>query len=537
MSPVLLSALLTLACTGGTLPTDSADTATGDTTPVQPPDPRYDDFIAALQADFEDNHAFGTSVAIHQDGRPLFTWTVGHRDADGTEPLSPDTLLQIGSTTKMFTATALLQQVQAGRLALDQTLGQALPELTFAHDPDWQDEMSLHHLISMQSGFVDAVDWLGATGPEELADWHLDQFPSTYWVMAPPGSFFNYSNPGFTYAGYVTERVDPGGRYWEDLVVEDVFRPLGMDRTYVQLSDAEADGDWAESYGYNDLATAGIGTVDMSTLTDPTSQRPAGSSTWSTPTQLIEMARFLMDGDTAVLDGDHHPLLTADHVATEFDGLYADGGYGRSYGYGVMLNTGFIDHDNGWVETPVWCHGGATVSFSSDLCVLPEHGFAISILSSGFGSSHARALATAMGTLIDGLPASVPYASPTVDPARLEELVGTYDENWQVGRMIFTLDDDGELTVEMPVLDDFSVPYSRDLIPYASDLWFVEIQGAYYDLSFVGPGGEPAGFVRNRSFVGIRSADDGGDTQAGPDGPPALPPGLAVLPSRLPRLD
>ncbi len=520
--------VMVMGCPGGTTSSDSGTLVDSGATTDLPPDPRYDAFIAALEADHELNDGYGVSVAIWQDGYPLFTYTIGSKDADGEEPLTPDTLLQIGSTTKMFTATALLQQVQAGRLALTDTLADALPELSFRYSDEWAEQITLHDLLSMRSSFVDVVDWAGGSADSELEAWHLADFPSTFWVMADPGTFFNYSNPGYTYAGYVTETVDPEGRAWADLMREDVFGPLGMDRTLLRATEAEEDGDWAESYGYTDVTTGALGTVDMSNLTDPASQRPAGSSTWSTPTQVVEMARFLVDGDESLLDDAHRSLLTTGHVATEFEGLYADGGYGRSYGYGVNQNTGFVDHEATWFSVPVWCHNGATVSFSSDFCVLPEHGLAISILSSGYGSSHAQALATAFGTLTEGLPEGTPYEEASVDPDGLERLEGYYFDPWSVGGMIITRDGDG-LDISMPELEGAGYSYSRSLIGYTTNLWFVEIAGVYYDLSFVSGTDEAAGYIRNRNFVGSRVEDEE-DSGAGPAGPVVLPPGLKTLP-------
>ena len=528
ISLVSTLSLMFLACPGSGTTSDSGTLVDSGGTTDLPPDPRYDAFIAALEEDHEDNNSYGVSVAIWQEGYPLFTYTIGSRDADGEEPLTPDTLLQIGSTTKMFTATALLQQVQAGRLALTDSLADVLPDLSFRYSEEWAEQITLHDLLSMQSGFVDVVDWAGSSEDSELEAWHLADFPSTFWVMADPGVFFNYSNPGYSYAGYVTETVDPEGRAWADLIREDVFEALGMDRTMVRATEAEADGDWAESYGYTDVTTGALGTVDMSNLTDPASQRPAGSSTWSTPTQVVQMARFLVDGDASVLEDAHRALLAEGHVATEFEGLYADGGYGRAYGYGVNQNTGFVDHEDTCFEVPIWCHNGATVSFTSDFCVLPEHGLAISILSSGYGSSHAGAMATAFGTLAEGLPEGTPYEEASVDPEGLDRLEGYYFDPWSVGGMVITRDGDG-LDISMPELEGAGYSYSRSLIGYTTNLWFVEIGGAYYDLSFVAGTDEAAGYIRNRAFVGSRVEDEEA-SGAGPAGPTVLPPGLKTLP-------
>ncbi len=512
--PSIATALsIILGCQGGT--GDSGESSTDTSTEPESWDPRFDDFMVALQADLDESPAYGVSVAIRQAGQPDFAWALGYRDGEGTEPLTRDTLLMIGSTTKMFTATALLQAVEGGVLALDDSLGDLLPDLEFALDASWEDAVLAEHLITHRGAFVDAVDWAGPADDDELSDFLLGEFPDNYWLMAPPGEFFNYSNPGFSYAGLVTEVLDSEGRAWPEVMRDRVFEPLGMDRTYVRAADAEADGDWAESHGYIDVLTAAVGTVDMSNVTDPASQRPAGSSTWSTPSQMLQMAGFLLDGDPDVLGDDLRTAITTAQVETDYEGLYADGAYGREYGYGVSLSPGLVTGDERWLETRAWCHGGATLSFASRFCVLPDHGFAISILASGYGANFDASLAAAVETLVDGLSEPGDYEGPIVEGDRLDDHVGAYEDPYNVGEMIIDRTDDA-LTIEMPLLDLYRVPYQADLVPYSSDIHLLWVDGYWYELTFIGEADTPSSWVRNRSFVGSRVAgnvrDDG--TQA-----------------------
>lgn len=482
-------------------------TATSPTTPsatMAGCEDRHQAFIAALQADFARADALGASIALMEDGEPTCRLTLGRRRHDADAPPDLDTLFQIGSTTKMFTSLALLQGVQAGRFSLDDSLAAALPESEFALDPSWNDQILLRHLLTHEGGFYDYFDWSAGSEDEDLAAWHAEVFFPYLWLMNEPGAFWNYSNPNFDLAGLLVEHHD--GRPFPDLMAEDVFGPLGMPRTTMRLAEAVADGNLAEGTGYYlRRGSFEYGDVTVDRIPDPAHARPAGAGTWTTPTQVLRMARFLMEGDEAILRDDLRRAMSTPQVAL------AMGPQPSSYGYGLMVHEGFQLGED-WYALPLWEHGGNTLSYSSELYIVPEQGFALSILTSGYGQSLTGGALQAFLDFVE-LPAPSPAPVWEVDPERLDRHVGTYEDAYNVGEMIVWREGDG-LHISMPFLESLGYVVGEELVPLSSDLWLLDLDGVQYDLTFIArEGEEQSTWIRNRAFVGTRIED-------APEGPP-----------------
>ncbi|MDP2314609.1 MAG: serine hydrolase domain-containing protein [Pseudomonadota bacterium] len=496
-----MSLLLLLACASDDkLPADdtaaSGDTAdSGDTgADTDAIDPRFAALAAAIEADLLASLATGASVAVYQDGAIVFARGFGSGDPDGDQPIATTTLFQIGSTTKMYTATLLLQKVEDGTLSLDDTLADAVPALEFALDDSWNDAIHLRHLLSHTGGLYDYVPWDGDSDDAALADFTYGDYAANLFAMNAPGQFWNYSNPNFTLAGLATEVADT--RMWPDILVEDLLRPLGMDRSTARKADVLADGDYALGYGYTNLTTGAMGTVSMRNVPDPAWVRPAGMI-WSTPTEMIEMAKFLMDGDPAVLSDTLRAGITAEQVPLGYLPEV------QHYGYGMFVDRGFsLGAD--WYDVPIWNHGGNTLSFTSTFYVVPDQDFAIAILSNGFGDNFNGSVAAAFASLLT-LPA--PSASPpayTFDPAGLDAHVGAYLDAYNVGDVTVTREGD-VLYVDMPVLDEYGYTYERALEPIGTDLWILTLDGTPLDLTFLDASdGTDSVYIRNRSFVVTR---------------------------------
>ncbi len=467
------------------------DTAPVDTGPGDTGwDSRYDALVDAVKADLAASHAAGVQVAVMEGGVVTFAATFGSGHPDQDVSISNRTLFQIGSDTKKQTAVALLQKVQAGSVSLDDTLAQALPELEFRWGEDWNDQILVEHLLTHQGGFFDYALWEMGAADDLLASWTYGTFANQWYLMNPPGEFWNYSNPNFSLAGLITEENDT--RPWPDIMLEDVYGPLGMDRTYLRKAEVLADGDYAVGYGI-DPTTGVLGTRDMIDVADHAWTRPAGLA-WSTATQQLYFADFLMNGDTEVLSDELVAQMHDERVNTlyQFDESH--------YGYGLMVNRG-MELDGGYYEVPYWEHGGNTMAFSSLFRVLPEQGFAISILSSGYGTDFTASADAAVRTLVEGLPTPVDPPEYVIDPARYAYHVGDYMDEWNVGPATVTQVGDS-LHIELPVLDQHGYDYEQDLIAVSSDIHYIEIQGGYYDLTFIQKeAGEPSAYIRNRSLV------------------------------------
>jgi CubicO group peptidase (beta-lactamase class C family) len=459
-------------------------------------DPEFDAFVAALLGDLEASEAFGVSAAVMQDGVVTFAHAFGYKDPNGLDPLTPDTLMQIGSTTKQMTAVALLRKVEQGLVSLDDTLEETLPDLEFNLDGTWDDQVTIHHLLSHQGGFVDWIPWDGSADDSELADTTYGTFDNELFLMNPPGAFWNYSNPNFILAGLVTETLDT--RPWPDIMIEDIFGPIGMDRTFLRKTEVEADGDFALSYGLgiDDIMTGAEGPVTMEDMPDPGWARPAGL-VWTTPTQMMTWVEFIMDGDPAVLSD----ALRAEITAEQVDTLYAVGT--MFYGYGMFVERGYYAFNGNWYEMPVWEHGGNTLSFSHLFYILPEQKFAVAVCSSAYATDFYTSIDAAITTLVD-LPDPSEGPEYEVDPAEFDRHVGVYNDQWNVGEMTITRDGD-TLFVEMPLLTKLGYDITPELVVVSSDIFYLYIDGTPYDITFIPlAAGGPSQYARNRAFVTTR---------------------------------
>ena len=145
--------------------------------------------------------------------------------ATGVE-VTPDSVFQIGSISKVWTATLVMQLVDEGRLDLDAPLVEVLPELQLG-DPDVAKRVTMRHLLTHTSG-IDG-DVFTDTG---RGDDVLEKYVAALADVAqnhPLGATFSYCNSGFSLAGRVVEVLT--GKTWDDALRERIIEPLGLART------------------------------------------------------------------------------------------------------------------------------------------------------------------------------------------------------------------------------------------------------------------------------------------------------------------
>lgn len=196
-----------------------------------------EDGTSALLQDLIDATNSGGIVAgiLDRDGPRLVP--AGRSEATGGRPLDGDTVFEIASITKLFTALLLADMVLRGEVALDDPAAKYLPP--HVHVPDYEGRgMTLRHLVTYTSGlpgFPDNFPPLDRAKP--FPEYSIDQM---YAALADtklpyaPGEHYRYTNFGFGLLGHVLSRC-AGVRY-EDLVVSRICTPLGMDSTRVTLT-------------------------------------------------------------------------------------------------------------------------------------------------------------------------------------------------------------------------------------------------------------------------------------------------------------
>jgi CubicO group peptidase (beta-lactamase class C family) len=151
----------------------------------------------------------GVSVAVVDDHGIVWSAGFGVTDTDDPEPVTADTIFSVQSTSKAFTATAVLLAVEDGLVDLDAPITTYLPDFTvhsiFEDHPE--SRITLRHLLSHTAGFTHEApignNWDGDAGS---FDAHIRSISDT-WLRFPVGSGYAYSNLGIDLAGYILQVV------------------------------------------------------------------------------------------------------------------------------------------------------------------------------------------------------------------------------------------------------------------------------------------------------------------------------------------
>jgi CubicO group peptidase (beta-lactamase class C family) len=200
----------------------------------------FEEIDAHIERQMERLNVPGTSLAIVEDGEIAHLRGFGEARLGGEAP-TPHTPFFIGSLTKSFTALAVMQLVEAGKIELDTPVQRYLPWFRVA-DPRASARITVRHLLNHTSGLPTLA------GEIQLAD--LDQSPgaterqaralSTLVLTRPVGAAWEYSNANYSLLGLVIEAAS--GESYADYIQEHVFAPLGMSRTYTSQAIAQRNG-------------------------------------------------------------------------------------------------------------------------------------------------------------------------------------------------------------------------------------------------------------------------------------------------------
>ena len=310
--------------------------------------------VATLRAKLEQDAAadrFAGAVLIAKDGKPVFDAAYGLADREKRIPNTLDTRFRLGSMNKMFTAVAVLQLVQAGRIALDSPLVRYLPDYP---NTDAASRVTIHQLLTHTGGTGDFF------GPEYAA--HRLELQSLHAYVArfgtrdlafPPGSKWEYSNFGFILLGAVIEKVS--GTSYYAYVASHVYAPAGMSSTG---SDPEDSVVANRAVGY--MKAGGSGGWQSNAETLPYRGTSAGGG-YSTVGDLLRFATALREHK--LLNPHYTELLTTGKVDAAF-GKYA-------YGFSDRTISGmrFVGH------------GGGAPGMNGDLEIDPQSGYVVAVLS------------------------------------------------------------------------------------------------------------------------------------------------------------
>ncbi|GAA1880771.1 serine hydrolase domain-containing protein [Streptantibioticus ferralitis] len=290
----LAATALVAAVTGiGLLaPTANATAYTPKQAPAQGSAQRSAHAQNTLQEQVDALQRTGTVGAIALSARP------GHRTfaaagvADTTtgRPARPGDRFRVGSITKTFVSTVMLQLVAEGRVSLDDTVDHRLPGVVSGNGNDGR-KITLRQLLNHTSGLFDytrdlpeftSVDRFQA---DRYTAWAPDQLVAVAMRHAPhfaPGTAWEYSNTNYILAGIIIQKVT--GHTWQHEVTHRILRPLGLHDTFAPVHSPRIPGPHLEGYS----AFGGPGpAIDVSAL-DPSAAGSAGGMISTT----ADLSRF-----------------------------------------------------------------------------------------------------------------------------------------------------------------------------------------------------------------------------------------------------
>jgi len=195
----------------------------------------------------------GLSAAAIKNGEIIWSKGFGFRDISQGLPMTPHTLCAIGSVTKSFTAVAIMQLVEQGKIHLEDPIDKFFP---FDIRPEGE-PIRVWHLLTHSSGspalaYAESMirhaigageNWLPiASYSDMLAVMQNAQD----WAISSPGSRWFYLNEGYVLLSYIIEKTSE--MPYAEYVRINIFEPLGMKRSFFEKSDIDKDADVATPY-------------------------------------------------------------------------------------------------------------------------------------------------------------------------------------------------------------------------------------------------------------------------------------------------
>ena len=326
---------------------------------------------------------------------------------------TPDSLFQVGSITKVYTAAVVLRMVEQGRITLDTPVVHVLPGFRIA-DPDAGDRVTIRHLLTHTSGIDGDLFRDTGRGDDCLAR-YVDAC-AQLTACHRPGAAMSYCNTGFSILGRVVEVLTD--RTWDTALRELLLSPLGLTATHTLPEDVLR---YRAALGHEAGPDGTVRPVAVWGL--PRSIGPAGTVT-AIATEVLELARLHLRGGlapdgTRLLSEETVARMRAPEVAVP-----VPWGKGDSWGLGWALFD--------WGGPAVHGHDGRTLGQTAVLRVLPEAEVAIAVLTNSDRAGGFLVEVTAeLVRELTGVAVPAPFGPPPVavqvGAEELRRLTGVYE--------------------------------------------------------------------------------------------------------------
>jgi CubicO group peptidase (beta-lactamase class C family) len=311
----------------------------------------FETFLDALiPSQLRNRNIAGAVVSVVKDGQVLFQKGYGYADVEEKKSVLPDqTLFRPGSISKLFTATAVMQLVEQGKLDLDHDVNEYLD---FVIPKTYPEPVTLRQLLTHTGGFEETLKNLFVAHESDIKPLRTYLVNEMAGRIFPPGKIPSYSNYGFTVAGYIVERVS--GEKFDRYIENHILKPLGMNHsTFDQPLPAQFAPQMSKGYLSASQKPRDFEWVQVS---------PAGALSTTAADMTRFMLAFLQDG---TVDG--VSILKPETVRQMET---------RQFEFHPMLpglGITFMEYLTDPVR--IIAHGGDTVYFHSDMILIPEAHF------------------------------------------------------------------------------------------------------------------------------------------------------------------
>ncbi len=388
-----------------------------------PPAIDFSELDKLVPAELKEKNTPGAVIAVVSGDQVVYQKAFGVANVETNAEMQPDMLFRLGSTTKMFTAAALVTLAENNKIKLNEPIGNRVKGLNAKIA-----QTTPHHLLSNSAGVRDFAAPLISNDDASLGNmvrgWKDDIF------FADQGEIYSYSSAGFWLSGFVVEELQ--GKPYADAMTELLFKPIGMERTTLRPL-------MAITYPFAHGHAIQEGKPNLlRPLFNNVAMWPAGSM-WSNAKDLSRwVIAFMNEGKLdgkQVLSSSLINQMVQHHIPVpgESDAFYA-------YGLTTFKIQGleFVGH------------GGFSRGYGSMVQMVPSKKFAVIVLTNKSGETMRKSLnrATEIGLGLKEEEAPKPPAFAAVTTAEMNEYVGTYThapQTWDVflkdGKLFVKVDD------------------------------------------------------------------------------------------------
>jgi len=359
------------------------------------------EFDKLLSAQFKPGET-GCAALVAIKGQIVYKKAFGMANLELNVPMQSDMVFRVGSITKQFTAIAILQLMEQGKLSLQDEITKYIPDY-----PTQAYKITIEHLLTHTSGttsYTNVPEFQSYVKEDLKPAEAIEKFRNLPMEFAP-GTKWNYNNSGFFLLGYIIEKAS--GKSYQEYIEENLFKPAGMTNS-LYGSDRKIVKNRAYGYQSDGDKTAN---ADYLSMLLPYS----AGSIMSTVEDLYKWNRALLANKLVRKE-------TLEKAWTEYK---LSDGKGTYYGYGWFLRQ--------LMGSPTIEHGGAINGYLCNSLYLPKEDIFVAVFSNNNGKSPEN-VSMKMAAVAIGKPLN--YTEIQVSENMLDQYTGVYEDENGNQRMI-----------------------------------------------------------------------------------------------------